>query len=151
MSLGEPPVAAGLSPTVVPKRLLVHEARMVPATSNTIALRVMRSNFTLSSNRIRDLARVVIDLLLSTDVCNMEPAAATEKAAKPQMCCPSFGYQLAVAIRLQTAQLQLRAESFAWPHGRARSDGAAFSRQLKELAWLKVIVSRKSQRRRRSR
>jgi hypothetical protein len=50
---------------------------MVPATNHTIALRVKRGNFTLSLNRIRDLARVVIDLS-STDVSNMEPAAATE-------------------------------------------------------------------------
>jgi hypothetical protein len=79
VSLGEPPVAAGLSPTVVPKRLLVHEPSMVPATSNTIALRVMRSNFILASNRTRDLsARAFPFDLSSTDVCNMEPAAATE-------------------------------------------------------------------------
>ena len=79
MSSGEPSVAAGLSPTVVPKRLLVHEARMAPATSNTIALRVMRRNFTLSSNRTCDLSArdLAIDLSL-TDVCNMERAAAAE-------------------------------------------------------------------------
>jgi hypothetical protein len=77
VSLGGPSVDAGLSPTVVPKRLLVHEARMVPVTSNTIALRVMRGNFKLSSNRTCDPVGVAIDLS-STDVCNMEPAATTE-------------------------------------------------------------------------
>jgi hypothetical protein len=51
---------------------------MVPATSNTIALRVMQSNFTLSSKRSDLSARgFAIDLSL-TDVCNMESAAATE-------------------------------------------------------------------------
>ena len=66
MSFGGPPVKAGLSPTVVPKRLLVHEARMVPAASNTIALRVKRSNFTLSSNRPHDLSARAL-LLTSHD------------------------------------------------------------------------------------
>jgi hypothetical protein len=44
-----------------------------------------------------------------------------------------------------------KSREFAWPHGRARSDDAAFSVNLRSLAWLKVIESRKSQRRTRSR
>jgi hypothetical protein len=79
VSFGGPPVKAGLSPTVVPKRLLVHEARMVPATSNTIALRVKRYQFhiILESDARPISAGAAIDLS-STDVCNMEPAAAVE-------------------------------------------------------------------------
>jgi hypothetical protein len=62
VSLGEPPVDAGLSPTVVPKRLLEQQASTNAASSNTIALDVSGGNFTSSSNRYPDLPSAEVAL-----------------------------------------------------------------------------------------
>jgi hypothetical protein len=45
-SLGEPPVETGLSPTVVPKRLLVQEERIEATSSIATALEANAGNFT---------------------------------------------------------------------------------------------------------
>jgi hypothetical protein len=54
-------------------------------------------------NRTRDLAGVAIDPS-STDVCQYETCRSEDKQGTSNVL-PVFGYQLAVAIRLQTAQL----------------------------------------------